>query len=60
MGGYYSGVWRAYGIEEKDLMEAMRAAAAILKRGNDVELRRKGDGYVVSEVKKEIKYRTPV
>ena len=41
-------------------MEAMRAAAAILKRGNDVELRRKGEGYVVCEVKKEIKYRTPV
>lgn len=29
---------------------------AILKRGNDVEIRRKGDGYIVLEVKKSIKY----
>jgi len=28
---------------------------AVLKRGNDVEIRRKGDGYVVLEVKKTIK-----
>ena len=27
----------------------------ILKRGNDVEIRRKGDGYVILEVKKTIK-----
>lgn len=43
----------------KDLTEAMQAAAEILNRGNDVELRRKGDGYIVIEVKKKIKYRTP-
>lgn len=28
----------------------------IIKRGNDVEIRRKGDGYIVLEVKKTIKY----
>ena len=28
----------------------------ILKRGNDAEIRRKGDGYIVLEVKKTIKY----
>ena len=32
---------------------------AIIKRGNDAEIRRKGDGYVVLEVKKTIKYTTP-
>ena len=32
---------------------------SILKRGNDAEIRRKGDGYVVLEVKKTIKYTTP-
>ena len=29
---------------------------AILKRGNDVEIKRKGDGYIVLEVQKKIKY----
>ena len=38
--------------------EAKTAVDAILKRGNDVEIRRKGDGYVVLEVKKTIKYTT--
>lgn len=28
----------------------------IIKRGNDVEIRRKGDGYIIVEVKKTIKY----
>lgn len=28
----------------------------IIKRGNDVEVKRKGDGYIVLEVKKTIKY----
>ena len=32
---------------------------AIIKRGNDDEIRRKGDGYVVLEVKKTSKYTTP-
>lgn len=30
-----------------------------IKRGNDAEIRRKGDGYIVLEVKKTIKYSTP-
>jgi len=34
----------------------MTAIEAILKRGNDAEIRRKGDGYIVLEVKKTIKY----
>nr|DAE09971.1 MAG TPA: hypothetical protein [Siphoviridae sp. ct8WU9] len=38
--------------------EAIKAVQAILKRGNDVEIRRKGDGYIVLEVKKTIKYST--
>lgn len=34
------------------------AIEAIIKRGNDAQIQRKGDGYIVLEVKKEIKYRT--
>ena len=34
----------------------IKAVEAILKRGNDVEIKRKGDGYIVLEVKKTIKY----
>ena len=37
----------------------MRAIEAIIRRGNDAEIRRKGDGYIVLEVKKTIKYSTP-
>lgn len=36
----------------------MQAIEAIIRRGNDVEIRRKGDGYIVLEVKKTIKYST--
>lgn len=36
--------------------QTLKAIEAILKRGNDVEIRRKGDGYIVLEVKKTIKY----
>jgi hypothetical protein len=39
--------------------DIMRAVEAILKRGKDAEIRRKGDGYIVLEVKKTIKYSTP-
>lgn len=46
-------------MTEQTFAEAMREAEAILKRGNDVELRRKGNGYVVLEVKKTIKYISP-
>lgn len=38
--------------------ETIKAIEAIIKRGNDVEIRRKGDGYIVLEVKKTIKYST--
>ena len=43
-------------VFEKDDLHA--AIDGILKRGNDVEIRRKGDGYIVLEVKKTIKYLT--
>nr|DAV19852.1 MAG TPA: CtsR-like protein [Caudoviricetes sp.] len=36
--------------------EVKKEIDAILKRGNDVEIRRKGGGYIVLEVKKTIKY----
>lgn len=39
--------------------EVIQAIEAILKRGNNAEIRRKGDGYIVLEVKKTIKYSTP-
>lgn len=38
--------------------QLIQAVEAILKRGNDVEIRRKGDGYIVLEVKKTIRYST--
>lgn len=37
----------------------MQAIEAIIRRGNDAEIRRKGDGYIVLEVKKTVKYSTP-
>ena len=36
--------------------QIIRTIESILKRGSDVEIRRKGDGYIVLEVKKTIKY----
>lgn len=36
--------------------EIIKAIESIIKRGNDAEIRRKGDGYIVLEVKKTIKY----
>lgn len=36
--------------------QTIRTIEAILKRGNDVEIRRKGDGYIVLEVKRTIKH----
>ena len=38
--------------------ETIRAIEAIIKRGNDAEIRRKDDGYIVLEVKKTIKHTT--
>lgn len=39
--------------------QTIQAIEAIIKRGNDVEIRRKGDGYIVLEIKKTIKHTTP-
>ncbi len=38
--------------------KTLRVIESILKRGNDVEIRRKGDGYIVLEIRKTIKYTT--
>lgn len=38
--------------------ETIKAIEAIIRRSNDAEIRRKGDGYIVLEVKKTIKYST--
>lgn len=40
--------------------EAIQAIETILKRGNNAEVRRKGDGVIVLEVQKKIKYQSPV
>jgi hypothetical protein len=42
-------------LDEKTILQTIKD---IIKRGNDVEVRRKGDGYIVLEVKKTIKYST--
>ena len=39
-----------------DRDEILQAIETILKRGNDAEIRRRGDGVVVLEVQKKIKY----
>lgn len=36
--------------------KAKQAIEAIIQRGNDAEIRKKGDGYIVLEVKKTIAY----
>lgn len=36
--------------------KTIKAIESIIKRGGDVEIRRKGDGYIILEVKKTIKY----
>lgn len=43
-----------------DRDEILQAIETILKRGNDAEIRRKGDGVVILEVQKKIKYQSPV
>lgn len=40
--------------------EMVQAIKAILKRGNNAEVRRKGDGVIVLEVQKKIKYQSSV
>jgi len=42
------------GMDDKTI----QAIEAILKRGNDAEIRNKGDGVIVLEVKKTIKHST--
>lgn len=37
----------------------MQTIEAIIRRGNDVEIRRKGDGYIVLEVKKQSNIQLP-
>lgn len=39
--------------------KTIKAIEKIIKRGNDAEIRRKGDGYIVLEVKKTIKHTAP-
>lgn len=39
--------------------KTIQAIEAILKRGGDAKVRRKGSGYVVLEVKETIKYSPP-
>lgn len=39
--------------------KTIKAIEAILKRGNDAKVRRKGSGYVVVEVKETIQYSPP-
>lgn len=39
--------------------KTIQAIEAILKRGNDAKVRRKGGGYVVVEVKETVKYSPP-
>ena len=40
--------------------EMVQVIEAILKRGNNAEVRRKGDGVIVLEVQKKIKYQSSV
>jgi transcriptional antiterminator len=39
--------------------KTIKAIDDILKRGNDAKIRRKGDGYIIVEIKETIKYRPP-
>lgn len=39
--------------------KTIEAIEAIIKRGNDAKVRRKGGGYTVIEVKETIKYSPP-
>ena len=61
LGQFSKNVCRQIALQKNSLFlgkgdEAIKTVQAILKRGNDVEIRRKGDGYIVLEVKKTIKY----
>lgn len=41
---------------QPDLEKSLPIIREIIKKGNDVEIRRKGDGYIILEVTKKIKY----
>lgn len=43
---------------DKEPEKMMAVILSILKRGHDVQIRKKGKGYIVMEVRKEIRYRT--
>ena len=43
-------------LSNREREKVLEIVDAIIKRGNDAEIRRKGDGYIVLEVKKTIKY----
>ena len=45
-------------LEQRTDPQTIKAIEEIVRRGNDAEIRRKGDGYIVLEVKKTIKYST--
>lgn len=45
-----------YEAAERRTADAIQTVEAILKRGNDAEIRRRGDGVLVLEVQKKIKY----
>ena len=45
-------------LEQRIDPQTIKAIEEIVRRGNDAEIRRKGDGYIVLEVKKTIKYST--
>lgn len=45
-----------YETAERRTADAIQTVEEILKRGNDAEIRRRGDGVLVLEVQKKIKY----
>lgn len=45
-----------YEAEKRRTADTIQTVEEILKRGNDAEIRRRGDGVVVLEVQKKIKY----
>lgn len=47
------------GVDDMD-DKTIQAIEAILKRGNDAKVRRKGGGYVVIEIKETIKSSPPL
>ncbi len=48
-----------FGEDLKMDKKTIEIIESIIKRGNDAKIRRKGNGYVVVEVKETIKYSPP-